>query len=191
MPLWTHFLNVVTVGSHIVEGTSLLPPLNKSTPSRWVGHCWLMSSSALDFLSSVIYSMKKAWVPGSSIHSTSSKGNGSHAGSGKMSGTWLSSAWCCTIRALQVARKCVVSSTPDLQSLHVETPVGPPSLLTLNPVASLSRPWQPRRSFTLQVDLAVSCSMLALWVTFHCGAGALGLGQEVKVSFAFSFLDTV
>ena len=42
------------------------------------------------------------------------KANGSRAGSGNMSGAWLSSAWCCTCRALQVARKCVASSTPDL-----------------------------------------------------------------------------
>ena len=47
---------------------------------------------------------------------------------------------------LQVARKCSGSSSPELQSLHNGFPVRPPSLLTLNLAASLSSPWQPRRS---------------------------------------------
>ena len=38
------------------------------------------------------------------------------------------------------------SSSPELHSLHVGLPMGLPSLLTLNLTASLSNPWQPRRS---------------------------------------------
>ena len=126
--------------------------------------------------------MKNAWASRSSIQSIpriiSVNANGSCSGSGRLSGAWLSKDRRRACRALQVARKCSRSSFPELQSLHVVFPVGPPSLLTLNLAASHSNPWQPRRS-SLKLDLVVRCSISAECVTFQCGAGALGLVQYI------------
>ena len=126
--------------------------------------------------------MKNAWASRSSIQSIPRiiyiNPDGSCSGSGRLSGAWLSKDRRRACRALQVARNCSGTSFPELQSLHVVFPVGPPSLLTLNLAASHSNPWQPRRSCTLKFDLVVRCSISAECVTFQCGAGALGLVQH-------------
>ena len=95
-------------------------------------------------LRSVMYWMKNPWASRSSIQLIpriiSVNAEGSRAGSGRLSGAWLSRTRHCACRALQTARKCIGSSSSELQSLHIGFPVGLPSLLTLNLAASLSRP---------------------------------------------------
>ena len=69
----------------------------------------------------------------------------------RLSGAWLSKDW-------RSARKCT-GAFEALQSYKLHVGFCPPSLLALNQAASLSNPWQARRSLTLKFDLVVRCSI--------------------------------
>ena len=95
------------------------------------------------------------------------------SGTGRLSGMRLSRAWHYACNALQTACwDSFRSSSRELQTLHVKSPVGLLSLLTQKPgTITLQTMTNYRRNLTLKLDLAVRCSMIlqceGRWVQYN------------------------